>query len=269
MIAEFLNFFRETLFVEKYSSINGFLQKIDPRAKFISFTALILASITLSSPISLLLFLMLTFLLAFASKISIKEFLFKTLFFITFFSILIALPSLFITPGVAIASFNIFSFKLQITFEGFLFALQFIFRVWTCVSSLILLNLTSKFSSIINAMESFKIPKVFTMMVSITYRFLFLFVDEAYKMVLAKEAREAKKMSKINAMKTLGFMLSSLFIRAFEKGERVYLAMKNRGYSGEIKNLNVIKFHFKDAFFIFFFFIFIIFAFLSRGFFNL
>jgi len=65
------------------------------------------------------------------------------------------------------------------------------------------------------------------MMVSITYRFIFLLIDEAYRMALAKEARTIKKMNKIDAMKTLGSMISSLFIGAYERGERVYLAMKN------------------------------------------
>jgi cobalt/nickel transport system permease protein len=106
------------------------------------------------------------------------------------------------------------------------------------------------------------------MMSSITYRFLFLFVDEAYRMSLAKEARTAKNMSGINAIKTLGSMISSLLIRAYERGERVYLAMKNRGYSGEIMDLSIIKLHFRDALFIFSFFIFIAFVFLSEGVIN-
>lgn len=266
MIAEFLKTFREASFTEKYSLTNGLLQKIDPRAKLISFTALILASVTLTSITSLLVFLTVIFILAFASKIPIKEFLFRSLFFITFFSMVIAIPSVFITPGIAIASINIFNFKLQITMQGVFSALQFIFRVWTCVSSLILLNLTTRFSSIINAMESLKIPKVFTMMTSITYRFLFLFIDEAYRMVLAKEARTVRRMSRMDNMKTLASMISSLFIRAYERGEKVYLAMKNRGYAGEIKSLSVIKFHLKDALFIFSFITFIVFIFLSERF---
>jgi len=117
-------------------------------------------------------------------------------------------------------------------------------------------------------MENLKIPKVFTMMASITYRFIFLLIDEAYRMALAKEARTIKKMNKIDAMKTLGSMISSLFIRAYERGERVYLAMKNRGYPGKVRNLSITKFHFKDAFFILSFFIFIVFVFSIGGLLN-
>lgn len=265
MIEEFLKTFKETSFMEKYNSTNGFLQKIDPRAKLISFISLILAAVISNSIISLLIFLTLIFILTFASRIPIKEFLFRSLFFITFFSILIAIPKIFITPGEEIVSFNIFSFKLQITTQGVLSTLHFILRVWMCVSSLILLNLTTKFSNIIDAMKTLKIPKVFTMMLSITYRFLFLFIDEAYRMILAKESRTIKKkISKIDNIKTLGLMISSLFIRAYERGERVYLAMKNRGYTGEIKSLSVIKFHFNDALFIFFFVLFITLVLLSE-----
>ncbi|MEM3517246.1 MAG: cobalt ECF transporter T component CbiQ [Candidatus Bathyarchaeia archaeon] len=265
MIEEFLKTFKEVSFTEKYNLTNGFLQKIDPRAKLISVISLILAAVISNSITSLLIFLTLIFILAFASRISIKDFLFRSLFFITFFSIVIAIPNIFITPGEVIASFSIFSFKLQLTMQGFLSTLHFILRVWMCVSSLILLNLTTKFSNIIDSMKSLKIPKVFTMMFSITYRFLFLFINEAYRMILAKESRTIKKkMSKIDNIKTLGLIISSLFIRAYERGERVYLAMKNRGYMGEMKSLSVIKFHLKDALFIFFFMLFIILVLLSE-----
>jgi cobalt/nickel transport system permease protein len=200
------------------------------------------------------------------SKISIKKFLFRTLLFTTLFSIIIAIPNLFINSGVVIISFNIYNFNLRITEQGLFSTLQFILRVWVCVSSLILLNLTTKFSSIINTMESFKFPKVFIMIITVTYRFIFLFVNEAYQMILAKEARSIRKISKIENIKILGFMISSLFIRAYEKGEKVYLAMKNRGYSGEMKNLSMINFHFKDAIFIFSFLMFIVFSFFIGGF---
>jgi cobalt/nickel transport system permease protein len=265
LILDFLKIFRETAFTEKHSLSNGLLQKIDSKAKLISFIALILASISFASVYSLIFFLTLNFLLAFASKISFKTFFLRTFFFITFFSTLIAIPTLFMVRGVTLISFNIYSVTLQLTKEGILYALKFILRVWVCISSLTLLTLTTKFSSIINAMESFRIPKVFTMMTSVTYRFLFLFIDEAYRMMLAKENRTVNKMRRIDYMKTLASMMSSLFIRAYERGEKVYLAMKNRGYSMETRSLNTVKFQFKDALFIFFFFVFIGFASLIGG----
>ncbi|MEM4649903.1 MAG: hypothetical protein QXP78_04480, partial [Candidatus Bathyarchaeia archaeon] len=75
MIEEFLKTFKEVSFTEKYNLTNGFLQKIDPRAKLISVISLILAAVISNSITSLLIFLTLIFILAFASRISIKDFL--------------------------------------------------------------------------------------------------------------------------------------------------------------------------------------------------
>lgn len=248
-ISDFLKAFREASILERYNSASGLLQKIDPRVKLVVFLALILASVASNSPYSLALFLSALFSLAPLSKIPLKAFLFRSLFFITLFSAVIALPIPFITPGSPLASFKILNASLQITGRGARLAALFVLRVWVCVSSVALLTLTTRFSALIKAMESFRFPKVFTMMASITYRFIFLFIDEAYRMALAREARGGGKMSKIGAMKSVGLMISTLLIRAYERGERVYLAMKNRGYRGATPSLNDLKFNFNDILF--------------------
>ncbi|HID17448.1 TPA: cobalt ECF transporter T component CbiQ [Candidatus Bathyarchaeota archaeon] len=248
-ISDFLKAFREASILERYNSASGLLQKIDPRAKLAVFLALILASVASNSSRSLALFLLALFLLASLSRIPLKTFLFRSLFFITVFSAVIALPIPFITPGSPLVSFKILNVPLQITGRGVSLAALFILRVWVCASSAILLTLTTRFSALIKAMESFRFPKVFTMMASITYRFIFLFIDEAYRMALAREARIGKKASKIEAVKSVGLIVSTLLIRAYERGERVYLAMKNRGYRGATASLNDLKFNFNDMLF--------------------
>jgi len=57
-------------------------------------------------------------------------------------------------------------------------------------------------------------------------------------MVVAKEARTINKEGTLKTMKSTGHIISALFIRAYEKGERVYLAMKARGYSKDNFKIN-------------------------------
>jgi cobalt/nickel transport system permease protein len=244
MLSSLLKAIGEIVYNEKYSSLNGIIQSIDPRAKIISFIAFIFFAILARSILTLMILIAITFLLSIVSKIPLKVFMIRTSFILLFVTV-IALPLPFITPGnpVFISSF--------ITIEGIDKALLFILRVWACINSLILFTLTTRFSSIINAMEKTKIPKIFTMMISITYRFIFLSINEAYRMLLAKESRTIKKESRLKVMKSLASMISTLFIRSYERGERVYLAMIARGYKGSTKNLDKMSIKGKDMIFAF------------------
>ncbi|MEM3383333.1 MAG: cobalt ECF transporter T component CbiQ [Nitrososphaerales archaeon] len=237
--------FEDIFFNEKYSSLNFIIQKIDPRVKIFSSIALISIAILAKSILTLIILTSIIFILSIVSRIPLKIFLIRTSL-IPLFTTLIALPLIFITPGNQILNLNF----INITTEGVHKALIFILRVWTCVNSLILLTLTTKFSNIINAMEKLKIPKIFTVMISITYRFIFLSINEAYRMLLAKESRTFKKESRLKEIKTLASMLSTLFIRSYERGERVYLAMMARGYNGSVNNLEKMSINRRDVVFI-------------------
>ncbi|MEM3438008.1 MAG: cobalt ECF transporter T component CbiQ [Nitrososphaerales archaeon] len=240
-----MKIFEEIIYNEKYSSLNSIIQKIDSRVKIFSSIALISIAILAKSILTLIILMSIIFILSMLSRIPLKFFLIRTSL-IPLFVTLIALPLIFITPGNQILNLNFIS----ITTEGIHKALLFILRVWTCVNSLILLTLTTKFSSIINATENLKIPKIFTMMISITYRFIFLSINEAYRMLLAKELRTFKKESRLKTIKTLASMFSTLFIRSYERGERVYLAMMARGYKGSMNNLKNTSINRRDVAFI-------------------
>ena len=95
-------------------------------------------------------------------------------------------------------------------------------------------------------MRSFKFPSVFVTMTAVTYRFIFLFINEAYRMALARESRTVVKESRLQAIRSFAGMITTLFIRSFERGERVYLAMMSRGYSGTVRSSGKMKFALRD-----------------------
>jgi len=250
MLSGFLKTFEDIVYNERFSSINGFIQKIDPRVKIISFTAFILVAIVARNIIPLMILIFMTFILSTASKIPLKFFMIRTSL-VPIFVAMIASPLLFTTPGDSIFVMNYYEYSISITIEGLYKALQFILRVWACANSLILLVLTTSFSSLVHAIERFKVPKVFTMMILITYRFIFLLINEAHRMVLAKESRIVKRESRLRAMKSLSNMMGILFIRSYERGERVYLAMIARGYKGSIRTLSKMGIKSGDLVFVF------------------
>ncbi|MCL4430039.1 MAG: energy-coupling factor transporter transmembrane protein EcfT, partial [Chloroflexi bacterium] len=97
-----------------------------------------------------------------------------------------------------------------------------------------------------------KVPPVIVQLFSLTYRYFFVSVHEAQSVLIAKEARTYvnKKTINLQALKDLGAILAALFIRTYERSERVYLAMKARGFEIENNNtLAVPALRIRDVFF--------------------
>lgn len=232
MLRSLLKRFQEIVHVERFSTSLGVLQKIDPRVKLYSFAAFILSAIAVRTITSLIVLLAVIITLSLASQIPLRFFLVRTTIFIPIFAGVIALPLPFITPGTPIFEVGFDGVVVGVTGNGIYRAALFTLRVWMCVASLILLVLTTRFSKLIQAMANLRFPEVLVTMTAVTYRFIFLFVDEAYRMILAKESRTVTGQKWRENVKTIANMVATLLIRAYERGERVYLAMMVRGYAG-------------------------------------
>jgi cobalt/nickel transport system permease protein len=172
--------------------------------------------------------------------------------FIPDFAALISIPVLFITPGHTILSANTGILNLAITQEGLVRFLVFSVRVWFCVASLILLVVSLGFDKLLKLLASLKIPSMVVQLFSLTYRYFFVSVHEAQSFLIAKEARTYihRRTMNYQALKDFANILAALFIRTYERSERVYLAMKSRGFSVENDSkLALPSFRWLDAFF--------------------
>ncbi len=167
------------------------------------------------------------------SRVSIKYYFFRTLFFITIFAVIIALPLLFFTPGQIIAHWKIGSWNIIITLEGAITASSLVLRIWVSIMAIMTLIFTTPLANLIHAMKHIKIPRIFLILYSLTYRYIFLFIDELMRMLRAKESRSFIKVGFRYRFKILGQIFGTLLIRSIDKSERVYRAMLARGYTGD------------------------------------
>ncbi|MDH5361726.1 MAG: cobalt ECF transporter T component CbiQ [Aigarchaeota archaeon] len=242
----FLKTFEDTFYVEKYSASAGLLQSIDPRVKIISTFAIVVTAVAARTMISLSILLALVFGLAAAARIPLRFFLYRATVFVPLFAGIITLPLLFITPGTPLVEIGIRPYIAVITVEGIYKAAQFFLRVWVCVASLTLLILITRFSKVIQAMDRLRVPSLFVTLTSVTFRSIFVLVDEAYRMVVARESRSVGKESRMEVLRSLASMVGTLFIRSYERGERVYMAMLARGYSGQLESMDYAKLRTRD-----------------------
>jgi cobalt/nickel transport system permease protein len=219
------------VYLEDLSSRKGLLQAINPLAKLISIVAMIVVSLFIFNPAYLAPICLVPISLAFCSKIPLRHFFSRTAL-IPIFGAIISLPILFLTAGTPIASANIGITTISITFEGLTRFLVFSIRIWFCVASLTLLVLSTGFDKMLRLFASLKVPSVVVQLFSLTYRYFFVSVHEVQSVLMAKEARTyvSKKTLNMRSLRDLGKILATLFIRTYERSERVYLAMKARGF---------------------------------------
>jgi cobalt/nickel transport system permease protein len=218
------------VYIEDLSNKHGLLQAINPLVKLSVTVFMIVASLFIFNLTVLAIICVIPLVLAVASRLPMKEFLSRASL-IPLFSAVIFVPILF-TSGTSLASADLGSFSLAISNEGLTRFLIATVRVWFCVASLITLVLSTGFDKLLQMMASIRVPAIMIQLFSLTYRYFFVSIHETQSVLIGKEARtyNHKKTFNLQSLKDLAHILSALFIRTYERSERVYLAMKARGF---------------------------------------
>lgn len=225
------------VYVEDLSGKKGVMQAINPIAKLVAIVGMIIAAVLITHLTYLLAICAVPLVLAVASRIPLKHFFSRTAL-IPVFAAVISIPLLFLTAGTPVWAANLGSFNLAITIEGLTKFAIFTIRVWFCVASLTLLILSTGFDRTLKMLATLRVPSIMIQLFSLTYRYFFVSIEEAQSVLIAKEARTYvhKRTLNLQSLKDLGAIIASLFIRTYERSERVYLAMKARGFQIEADN---------------------------------
>jgi cobalt/nickel transport system permease protein len=75
-------------------------------------------------------------------------------------------------------------------------------------------------------------PEVIGQMVLLSYRYLHVFRNEARRMSSGMQVRGFRKRTDLQTLRAVANFLGMLFVRSFERTERVFDAMRARGYRG-------------------------------------
>ncbi len=157
---------------------------------------------------------------------------------------LAAITAIFSIPGRVVAVWHIGMLTLIPTDAGVLRFLSIIVRSWLSVQAAILLVAVTEFPDIIHALVHFHVPAILTTIISFLYRYLFVLTDEVMRLLRARQARSAVVAgvrpggSVWWRAHVTGNMTGQLFLRSYERSDRVYDAMLARGYSGHMLTLN-------------------------------
>ena len=117
--------------------------------------------------------------------------------------------------------------------DGWLLAIQMLARSLLAVTAVTSLVVTTPFTSILAAMGRLQVPAALVSILTFMYRYLSVLGDELTRMRRAMEARTFQE-SRLHETMRVASLTGLLFVRAFERAERVQAAMYSRGWDGRV-----------------------------------
>lgn len=227
---------------EPYRAANSPLHRLDARLKLLATLAFVLVTTSLppSAWAALLGLALLAATLLIASRVSPSVVLKRSLIALPFAG-MIALSIPFTRGGQTLWSAQIGHWTLAVSDQGLTTFASIVVKAWLSVLVSGLLVATTPFPALLKAMQGLRIPRILVTITSFMYRYLFVLVDEAMRLQTARQARAAGAARGTGGtggtlpwrIKVLGGMIGSLFIRSYERSERIYQAMLSRGYDGQ------------------------------------
>ena len=188
------------------------------------------------------------FTLVVLARVNLIKF-YKKIFFLGFiFGFLIALPSALnvITHGKELIpiitlskayDFWVYHIPEVIGFtrEGVSIVAMLTLRVLNSLSVSFLILYTTPFPEIIKALKVLKVPDTFLIIISLAYKYIFIFARIVTDMYLAKKSRLVGAVDRAEARNWVAGRIAFLFKKTQLKCDDVYKAMIGRGFSGEVK----------------------------------
>jgi cobalt/nickel transport system permease protein len=157
---------------------------------------------------------------------------------------LLLLPAVFAVTGVLIIAFSsgsgqeLLSFKLigypfSVKADGLELSLLVLSRSLSGMCCLYFLALTTPMIELFAVLKASRLPESFIELSMLIYRYIFVFLDMALSIKYAQTVRlgYSNLRRSIHSMSMLG---GTLFIRTWEQGDKLFLAMNSRCYDGKM-----------------------------------
>ncbi|TYQ12733.1 UNVERIFIED_CONTAM: cobalt/nickel transport system permease protein [Acetivibrio alkalicellulosi] len=105
-------------------------------------------------------------------------------------------------------------------------------KAFACVSCLCFFSLNTPVNSFLTYLKKKRFSKLLIELMELMYRFIFVIGEEAKKIYIAQNSRLGYK-DFTTSIKSLGELVTSVFIKAFIRVERVNASLEARGFSGD------------------------------------
>jgi len=232
-------------FLDPFKDIPSPIHELDSRVKLVLSLAFILTTALIPHGVwpAYILLLAIIFSIIILSRLGFVTILKRSALVLPF--MLAALPVIFTIKGNPLASIKIGNGLWTISQPGLERFTSITLKSWISVQAAIVLASSTRFPDLLMAMRAIHIPRLLVAIFGLMWRYLFVLVDEALRLMRARQARSGE--SGVIGVKSggsigwrarvTGGMAGSLFLRALDRSDRIYNAMIARGYDGEVRSL--------------------------------
>jgi cobalt/nickel transport system permease protein len=217
------------IFAEELAAAKGLLQSLDPRVKVVGMVALIVASVSVRKLWAVGLMLLLAVTIGLLSRVPVRVLFWRVWIPALSFTGAIAIPAIFLVPGDVVARVI-----FPVTAQGLKSAAMLILRAETAATYAILLVLCTEWTRVLKALRFFRVPLVAVMILGMTYRYLFLLLKGAQEMFESRQSRLVGPLPGSERRRVASGTAGVLLSRSFQLSSEVHMAMRARGFQGEI-----------------------------------
>jgi cobalt/nickel transport system permease protein len=214
-------------FLDALSYKNTFIHHLDPRTKVIATFALIVTVVSFPKHeiVGLMPFFLFPVLIFSLGDIPVW-FILKKVLVVSVFAVFIGIFNPLFDTQVM---YHFYGIPVS---GGWVSFFSILLKFFLTMSSVLLLISTTSFPGICHALRKLGVPEIFISQLLFLYRYLFVLVEEALRMVRARDMRSFGRRGQ--GMGVFVNLIGTLFIRTIERAERIYHAMLSRGFSGTI-----------------------------------
>jgi len=215
-----LNVFLSMNDLEDFAMGQSWLHRFHPLFKFLCSFVLIICVLTTYHPTELFVYSIMLLIVAKSINLSIKK-LIKRGF--------IGLPlSLCLGISYIFTNHRLISLYGLVISEGVFLCLIIFMKTFLCLCIAYLLICTTPFHCLASELIYIKVPSVFVLQLTMTYRYIFVFLHEAQMMTQAYLLRSSQ--SQAIAMKDMGSFIGHLLVSSMNQSQHIYNCMKCRGF---------------------------------------
>ncbi len=225
--------------MDTMASGDSLIHRLDPRAKLITtlFFIITVVSFNRYTLVELVPFFLYPILLISAGGLPAGYFIKKVLL-VSPFAILIGIFNPLIDR-------EIISHIGTITISGgWISFFSILMRFFLTVSAVLILISLTGFNKVCHALIGLGVPRVFVVQLLFFYRYIFVLVEEAEKMEMARSLRSFNDKSR--PFRVFVSIIGHLLLRSYDRADRIYLAMQCRGFDGNIRLAGTLHLSLKD-----------------------
>jgi len=231
-------------FLDRHSGLSSPVHRLDARVKALIMLGFVLAVV--STPARhLLAFVIYAGLMSWAAALSRVPpgFLLSRAALVLPFSALVALGLPFMPGGERLA---VLGGRMHLSVEGLWMLAGVTMQSFLSALAGMLLVSTTPFSSLLTGLRRLGLPALLADLLALTYRYIFVLVGEAMRLKRAAVARGYRPRWLPQAV-IVGRLAGSLYVRSYERAERIYGAMRLRGYDGRMPAERAAHFRLTDG----------------------